>query len=160
MGTSALSLKLRWRAFWWTIPKRLQILLVLLVVGGVVAATGTILNSTTRTQVVSGIGITTTPTVFPGVFTGDTFGFVVTLTNPSGALVSAHVSIIAVCPVGGVATIAFVGGIGGATGNACSGGIESASGAIAAGGSRDYGVTVVYSGVIGTYTLTIAAHLA
>ena len=156
MGTSALSLKLRWRGFWWTISKRVQILLVLLVVAGVVSATGALLGAITRTQVVSEIGISTTPDAFPGAFLGVSFPFTVTLTNPSGTPLVAHVGIVAnSCPSVGVATV--VGTF--STANVCTGTpAESNSATILAGGSANFAFSVVYTGAAGTYGLTIQAH--
>ena len=167
MGTSASSLKLRWRGFWWTIPKRVQILLVLLVAAGVVSATGAFLSSAIRSQVVSEFIVNVDPDAggatfgfgdaFPVAVLGQKVFFTVRLTNPGGTDVLAHVSITAAgsgCSGGGVATVH--GTL--STHDACTTPAESDSQTVLkASGFKDFDFDVVYSVATGTYTLTIAA---
>ena len=98
MGTNALSVKFRWRTFWWTISKRVQVLLVLLVVASVAAATGTFLGTLSRTQVVTGATLAldlncdgSGADAFPSVLPGEAFDFCLRVNNPSDTFATVHV---------------------------------------------------------------------
>ena len=133
-------------------PKRKQVLLVLLVAAGVVAASGALFSLASAKAPTVSIG--TTPTVFPSVVLGVPFAFTVTIGNPTGGPVTVHANLKAQCPDGGIATLS-----GDATGNACKKPRESGSEVISAGGSKTFSFVITYTGAVGTYRWNIDARL-
>jgi len=150
-------LKFRWRSFWWTIPKRLQVLMVVLIAAGVATATGTLVSQLNPTQEVTGLGLTITPDPdTTDVVVGVPFSFSVRVTNPSDTAATVHLSFdMSACPASGDARISFASGS-----NLCNGFLaETGSLVVLANDYTDFGPYSMTFYAAGTYTWDVEAHV-